>query len=51
MAPVEDWLPHDPPAQEPAKTSAGKTLAIWLILIVMFIAIYALTSADDPYAV
>ena len=47
--PVEDWLPHEPPAPEPAKQSAGKTLAIWLVLVVMFIAIYVLTSAGDPY--
>ena len=49
MASTEDWLPHEPPAQVPAKRAMGRTIAIWLLLIVMFIALYALLSAPEPY--
>jgi hypothetical protein len=45
---AEDWLPHEPPAPEPAPTSVRKTVVIWLILIVMFIAIFMLMNANDP---
>jgi tetratricopeptide (TPR) repeat protein len=44
---AEDWLPHEPPPQPPRKASARKTFVIWLVLIVMFVAIYALFSGDD----
>jgi tetratricopeptide (TPR) repeat protein len=49
MVPTEDWLPHAPPPQAPAKSSVGKTIAIWLVLIVMFIAIYFFMDSSDPY--
>jgi hypothetical protein len=42
----EDWLPHEPPAAEPVKSSAAKTFAIWAILIVIFIALYSLAKLD-----
>jgi|MudIll2142460700_1097286.scaffolds.fasta_scaffold02049_6 predicted negative regulator of RcsB-dependent stress response len=37
---VEDWLPHEPPPALPARSSTGKTIAIWVVLVVMFVAIY-----------
>jgi hypothetical protein len=37
---AEDWLPHEPPPSLPPKSSAKRTITIWLILIVMFMAIY-----------
>lgn len=50
---AEDWLPHEPPPALPQKGSAKTTLIIWLVLIVMFIAIYAVmrTSPRDRGAV
>ncbi|MDQ3335011.1 MAG: hypothetical protein M4D80_07610 [Myxococcota bacterium] len=50
MVPTEDWLPHEPPPQVPAKGSTGKTIAIWLILILLFIVIYSLMGSSDPHA-
>jgi tetratricopeptide (TPR) repeat protein len=43
---AEDWLPHEPPPQSPPKSSAKTTIMIWLVLIVMFIAIYNLIGTS-----
>lgn len=50
-SPPEDWLPHEPPAAPPARNGAVKTVAIWLILSVMVIAIYSFASAPDDLGV
>lgn len=40
---AEDWLPEPPPPPVP-KSSTSRTLLIWLVLVGIFIAIYAMYS-------
>ncbi len=46
---AEDWLPHDPPPALPAKKSVGMTLTIWVILILIFVAIYGLMDTSPSH--
>jgi len=45
---ADEWLPDDPvPDQKvPGQSRATRTIVVWLVLLVMFIAIYSLFSTD-----
>lgn len=45
---AEDWLPHEPPPQPPAPSSARRTLVVWAVLVVMFLVIYTMLSRTEP---
>lgn len=47
----DPWAPVEAPPQAQARNSAGKTIIVWAVLVVLFLAIYALISGpEDPRA-
>ena len=49
MAEGTDWLPHEPVQQPPPRSAALRTVGIWAVLVILFVAIYALIGSESPY--
>lgn len=45
---AETWLPHEPPPPPAPKSSARRTLVLWVGLIALFVIIYAFVSPSSP---